>query len=135
MSRIESMTTQHVSNYLQRVPGLSEQYSLWMMTHGRAAFEAGITTTAYTKALLGKQDYCWTGSVRNWIWERPVEVTLEDGRTITRKWRLYASSKGLTLEVEDGGRPWGDTMYDAAPKVWAQFLAYWNQKVSEIKAA
>ena len=38
------------------------------------------------KERLGRQDYCWVGSVRNWIWERG-------------DWRAFASTEGLTFEA------------------------------------
>lgn len=46
------------------------------------------------------QDYCWTGNVRHWVWERFFEVDL-GGRIETWWWRLLATTMGYTLEVED----------------------------------
>lgn len=45
--------------------------------HGR-----GEPRIARHKRLLGKQDYCWTGKHRYWVWEVP------------HRWRVYVSEVG-----------------------------------------
>ena len=47
----------------------------------------------YMKDLLGKQDYCWTGSRRYWIWE---------GRTEGIRWRVFANNeRGIDIEISE----------------------------------
>jgi hypothetical protein len=123
MRRIDAFTSQHVTNYGRYCITLNDAYSAWMS----AASGSRSHARERARQVLGVQDYCWNGSTcRNWIWERPVEVTLDDGRTITRHWRLYASIRGFVLEIEDGGQPWGETMKQVAPQVWDAFLKEWR---------
>ena len=51
-----------------------------------AASKGTLSSIKFHKWKLGKQDFCWTGSARNWIWER-------DG------YRLFISKKGVSMEV------------------------------------
>lgn len=44
------------------------------------------SSVEYHKVKLGKQNYCWLGSVRHWIWEG-------------NNWRVYVSKRGAAFEV------------------------------------
>lgn len=52
----------------------------------RVRAKSGLSSIEWHKKILGKQNYCWTGSVRNWVWE-------------TDTWRVYVSKEGAVLEV------------------------------------
>lgn len=124
MSRIDNFTSQPYMNYTQYELAEMHEYSMWLNDATNILKEP---TRETAKRVLGRQDYCWQGSYRNWIWERPVDVNLSDGRVITRHWRLFASYRGFTLEIEDGGRPWGETMREVVPVVWQSFLETWYE--------
>lgn len=69
------------------------------------------------KEALGKQDYCWVGEFRYYIWERPFDFK---GQTL--RWRLFASKRGLDFEVEgspvDEGHALAIAATDAFLKAW-----------------
>lgn len=49
--------------------------------------QAGLSLIKYHQGKLGKQDYCWTGEFRFWIWDRIG-------------YRLFISNlKGISFEV------------------------------------
>lgn len=49
-----------------------------------------LSCVEYAKFRLGEQDYTWTGSHRNWVWERG-------------DWRLFVNNtQGFSFEVRDG---------------------------------
>tara|TARA_Y100000034_G_scaffold106831_1_gene135829 strand:- start:82 stop:510 length:429 start_codon:yes stop_codon:yes gene_type:complete len=122
MSKIEAFSTTPLTNYARYHFALTDDYSAWMW----AASSTEESAVATAKRVLGRQDYCWVGSARNWIWERPAEITLADGTVVTRHWRLFASRKGFTLEIETGGDPWGEMTQQAASRLWNAFLAEWR---------
>lgn len=104
MKRITDWESQSIVNFASSEGGpgcalLSEH----MFIH-RVMGNAG-GAKAFLLAKLGRQDYVWTGSVRNWVWER---------RDAGPRWRAYASVRGFTFEVpegcsrEDGTAAWDD---------------------------
>lgn len=59
------------------------------MTYQLLAREDG-SVVKFHKSRLGKQDYCWNGEYRYWIWEGD-------------DWRIYVSDiKGFCFEVAEG---------------------------------
>ena len=51
----------------------------------------------FMKDLFGKQDYCWTGSRRYWIWE---------GKTNGIRWRVFANNEyGIDIEISEYSTP------------------------------
>ena len=52
---------------------------------------------------FGKQDYCWVGAWghRNWIWER----TFLTSRGFNCRYRLYISTRGFSMDVEQDCQP------------------------------
>ena len=50
---------------------------------------------------FGKQDYCWVGEYRNWIWER----TFLTSRGFNCRYRLYISTRGFSMDVEQDCQP------------------------------
>jgi len=62
-----------------------------------------LSSIQFNKKKLGKQKYCWTGSVKNWVWEG-------------EHWRDYVSSEGLAFEVLEGLNP------DQAWGAWQDYL-------------
>jgi|APSaa5957512622_1039677.scaffolds.fasta_scaffold05605_3 hypothetical protein len=129
MSRADTMQTQPVVNYIQghALRDVQQRYSGWMHACGFRGHRLGEGSVKTAKRVLGKQDFCWTGYTRSWVWERPFTVTLEDGRVETWHWRLFASKRGKVLEVQDKyERPWGESIKTAAVAAVDDFLRVWN---------
>jgi len=127
MSKIDAMTTVAAMNHLS--PEELGQYANWMRD---SHYPPDETAPACGKRVLGRQDYCWAGAYRrNWIWERPFEVDLGDGQIETWHWRLFASARGFTLEIEDKHNlPFGKEVRHATSVGFADFLAVWASKAS-----
>jgi hypothetical protein len=55
----------------------------------RAPAKSGLKPVSFMKKLLGKQDYCWNGEFRFWVWQQG-------------DWRVYVSNtKGICFEVRE----------------------------------
>jgi len=90
--RVNEWPSMHIGNIL--FAGLS--YDILRQFHLRlfeARHSAGLSSVQHVRSLFGKQDYCWDGSHRYYIWE---------GRTKQVRWRLFASTIGISIEVEEG---------------------------------
>ena len=122
MSRINAMHTTPVLHIIQHDQATWERYIAWM-SHAYRHAERGI---AAATRVLGKQDFCWTCDYRYYIWERPFDVDLQD-RTETWHWRLFASRRGLALEIEDKyGRPYGEGIKKAGFAGLDHFFKTWE---------
>lgn len=67
------------------------------------------------KRILGRQDYCFQGSYRYWVWER----FSSEGVFL---WRLYASRRGMSLEIpEDLSKITRAEALVQARKAWEDF--------------
>jgi len=120
--RVETMQSTPVINVIQTDRGACDRYSEWM----RGAKPLGVHPVKGAILALGQQDYCWTGNVRHWIWERSFEVDLGD-RTETWRWRLFASKRGYVLEVEDKyNRPFGTAIRKAGFAALDHFITTWE---------
>jgi len=118
------MQTTPVVNLVQRDRAVWATYSDWM----RRAHQRGDTAVQTAKRVLGPQDYCWLGSRRNWIWEREFTAILRLGRAEPWHWRLFASTRGFTLEIEDKyGRPNGDSIRLAGFAGLKHFIKTWEE--------
>jgi hypothetical protein len=124
MSRVYEFTTTHISNVIQL--DAWERWSTWMRQAGRAGFDLHSPPQEYAQRVLGRQDFCWNGSVRHWIWVREFQADLGDGRVEPWRWRLFASKRGYALEVEDKGRPFGSTLRIVGPQALDHFIATWE---------
>jgi hypothetical protein len=92
MSRIDAWESRSLVDFAFNDAKSHEECVKLTERHQRvhwAAAEAG-GAKKFLLARLGKQDYCWTGSERNWVWERAHAP----------KWRAFASTRGLSLEFE-----------------------------------
>jgi len=125
MTRIDEMESTPVINLIQKDRDLCDLYSAWMRQAGRTHFERGQTPVGHAQQVLGRQDFCWTGSCRNWIWVRPFQANLGD-RTVLWHWRLFASKRGYVLEIETKGRPHGEPIRKAGPQGLADFIKTWE---------
>lgn len=78
----------------------------------------GETSVRYAKRLLGKQDYCKTYLCKCWVWE-----------DVAQGWRLYASRRGLQLEVLlPDGFDWNDEgNLSRATAAFDAFLTRWGK--------
>jgi len=95
---------------------------------GRKSFAENSHPVATAKRVLGRQDYCWTGSYRYWVWEREIEVKLLGDRSIPWKWRLFASKRGWSLELEvKNQRPEGKSIRIAGLAVLDEFIKTWKE--------
>lgn len=121
--RVYQMTTTPVVNLIQTDRTLMDRYSDWLL-HARGEGETSVQTA---KRVLGRQDFCWTGSYRFWVWDREFTVDLGDGRQETWHWRLFASKRGMVLEIEDKfRRPYGESAHKAAVVGFEHFLQTWK---------
>jgi len=60
-----------------------------MLAVGLTPSKMGIRPVQLMKERLGKQDYCWTGEFRFWVWEQS-------------NWRVFVSNqKGICFEVRE----------------------------------
>ena len=96
MSKVDAFDSTPLFGSL-RSQDARRKYWGWFWVPPERAHERSLVRA---KRVLGKQDYCWTGTSRNYIWEGPFEVTLNDGERVTRHWRLFVSKRGFSLEVE-----------------------------------
>ena len=88
-SRVHEITTTPVVNVVQGNMPAWERYLTWMRKAGRAAFDARRPPREHAQWVLGRQDFCWTGNVRHWIWVREFTAKLADGREEPWRWRLF----------------------------------------------
>lgn len=79
----EDITTP-ISNYIFN-SGNRELIDKYVFEH-LSIIPQGMSSLQHHKQKLGKQKYCWTGHVKNWVWESDC-------------WRLYVSKEGASLEV------------------------------------
>lgn len=122
MSKIERFNTQHVSNYLDQKDSAS--YAAWMHASSGFPLEGSVKTA---KRVLGRQSYCWNGNYRNWIWEDEFTFVDNEGNNRECRWRLFASLRGFSLEVEDKyDRPHGLFIRQAAYHGFRHFLEAWK---------
>lgn len=71
----------------------------------KARINDGLTSIQRHKKILGKQNYCWTGFVKHWVWESDT-------------WRVYVSTEGASFEVLESL-----TLQEA----WAAWQDYYNK--------
>jgi len=127
MGRIHAIRSTPIINVIQGDMPLWEQYGTWLRQAGWDAHAARLPTREHAQRVLGRQDFCWMGNVRHWIWVDEFEVAF-GGRVETWRWRLFASKRGLVLEIEDKfERPFGEAIRKAAPQALAHFLKRWNR--------
>jgi len=127
VSRIDTRQTQPIVNYIDIGSTTWQRYSDWLHAAGYKGSRLGERPVQTAKRVMGKQDFCWTGSVRNWIWEREFPVNF-GGQVETWKWRLFVSKRGMVLEIEDKHqRPWGESIKIAAKQALNHFLTAWEQ--------
>ena len=62
------------------------------------------SSVQFHKRKLGKQNYCWVGNNRHWVWE-------------TKTWRVFCSVRGSYFEVKQKS-----SIDDA----WNAWLEYFN---------
>lgn len=128
MSHIDAFVTSPWSNHIYGAAGadltrcreLLEDHVQW---HNRANFLLEEGSVKVAKRVLGRQDYCWDSWCRNWVWERPVKVELLDGTVEPYRWRLYASKRGLKVEIEVKNEAIEDGV---AEQVWWGFREVWD---------
>ena len=127
MSRIDEFDSQPVTNVVQHDRAAHERWMDWMMGNLTDRNERGESSLQTAKRVLGKQDFCWTGGNRHWIWVRPFDVDLGEGRTETWRWRLFVSVRGCTLEIEDKhNRPYGESIKVAGVAGLDAFIETWK---------
>jgi hypothetical protein len=113
--RIEAFDTVSFTNWLFEfnVGATAEEHKQMLMDsmeyHGaRRKFPRDgkiLSPVEFAKWALGKQDYTWTGSYRNWVWERGL-------------WRLFVNNhQGFSLEVKEG------LTIEQAREVWNEVRA------------
>ncbi len=99
-SRVEAWDTTSFINYLfelaqncgeEEYKVLQKQLMEFHMARRKYPQDGKILScVAFAKLMLGKQDYTWTGSHRNWVWER-------------NDWRLFVNNtQGFSFEVREG---------------------------------
>lgn len=122
MSRIDAMQTTPVGNLTHDDKAAWERYAAWMV-HAYRHRTSGVVAA---KRVLGRQDFCWTGNYRCYIWERPFEVGSGE-QAETWHWRLFASKRGLVLEIEDKYRcPDGESIKKAGAVGLDHFIKTWE---------
>lgn len=122
MAKIDNFNSQHVSNYLFGTEH-SGIYSAWMHGASRILKESTVNTA---KRVLGRQNYCFLGSYRNWIWEKDFQFVDDQGNIRPCRWRLFASTRGFSLEIEDKyDRPDGKFIRAAAVHGLYDFVSFW----------
>ncbi len=122
MSQIHTMQSTPVTNLIQGDQDACNRYSTWMRTEGQAQFDLNLSPMQMAQKMLGRQDFCWVGSVRHWIWVR--EFTFQNGEhTETWRWRLFASTRGWSLGIED--KPGGQTIQVGLAGL-AHFIETWS---------
>lgn len=126
-SRIEAMHTQPITNYLRSNPVLWKKYVDWMCV-AYGGEHGGGRGVDHAKRVLRRQDYCWTGSHRYYIWEWAFEVPVEGEFSVTWHWRLFASVRGLSLEIEHKPPPAGVSMEDVCRIGLDSFIKRWEKK-------
>lgn len=115
---IDSFTSSPISNFTTYDQEAWDRYRFWMLEQCRE----GLPSAKQAKKVLGKQDYCWRGSVQNWVWERKFTSEGEEFW-----WRLFASKRGFTLEMETTSLQFTDPrMRQIARDCLEQFLENWN---------
>jgi hypothetical protein len=98
-----------IINFMRQAQPASKRYMDWH----RGAY-SDLTPVEEAKRRLGRQSYTWTGTNRHWIWEG------QDPRS-EKRWRLYASTRGYTVEVES------DVDVADLDGLFAHFLEVWNE--------
>lgn len=79
--------TSPIINFLFNVDrAIADQYLQESLSLMKARMHDGLSSLERHKKILGKQNYCWTGFVRHWVWE-------------TDTWRVYVSKEGASFEV------------------------------------
>lgn len=73
-----------IFNHPNDVYGL--QYQEQFMNLAFARMKDGLSSKERHKKIFGKQNYCWTGFIKHWVWEGD-------------NWRVYVSSEGASFEV------------------------------------
>jgi len=129
MGRVDAMRSTPVSNVIFHDQSARDRHLTWIMASGQAANTLHLSGREYVQRVLGRQDFCWTGNVRHWIWVRSFQVDFGGGRVETWHWRLFASRRGLTLEVEDKyRRPFGDAIRKAGVQALDDFIKVWGEE-------
>lgn len=100
-SRVEAWDTTSFINYLfeigrecneEEYKELQKQIMEFHFARRKHPQQDGkiLSCVAFAKLALGRQDYTWTGSHRNWVWERG-------------DWRLFVNNtQGFSFEVREG---------------------------------
>jgi hypothetical protein len=84
---------------------LGKQYVEESINLMKARHKINLSSIKWHQKVLGKQNYCWTGSSKNWIWETDV-------------WRVYVSKEGAAFEV---------LASLALDEAWAAWQDYYNK--------
>lgn len=123
-----SLTMVSLMGLLPDGKSLPGRYSLWMHRACREAFEQDIHVVKHAKMTLGPQDYCYMSWHRNWVWVRPYDVDFGGGRVETWRWRLFVSSRGHSLEIEDKSCIFNDPrLVFAADQGLDHFIKTWTE--------
>jgi len=115
--RIDEITTTPLTNHIQRDATAWDRYLAWMRQASMEASDRELTSVRFAKEVLGPQDFCWTGWHRNWVWVREFAPG--------RSWRLFASTRGFTLEFEGGNEPTDENL-QAAKDALNHFITTWE---------
>jgi len=114
--KIQDFNSTPITNHLQRLEGGLDAYTDWL---SKASMEGSAVQVA--KNHLGRQNHCWTGGSgnhRHFVWVRTTNISLIHGGW--GRVRLFASKRGLQLEVE-----WG-TIPSEALRVLHEFIRMWE---------
>ena len=95
-----------IINFLRKDSDAAKQYLDWQST----AYLEDPPPVQIAKKRLGRQLYTVNLSHRNWVWEGQHKPS-------GLRWRLYASKRGFTVEVE--------SEY-SLDEVWRSFVREWN---------
>lgn len=125
--RIHLFRSTPIVNLIVGDDGVLGAYRKWMII----PLDIREPSVKRAKRILGPQDYCWQGNCRCWIWEGEFQVVL-NGLPQERHWRLFASSRGIQLEIEihDPKEAWEKTQacVEIGRAGLEAFLKVWEAK-------
>ncbi|CAB4196964.1 hypothetical protein UFOVP1290_484 [uncultured Caudovirales phage] len=84
---IESFITTPISNILCKDTQKLDAFLYQSSKIHDIRFSNKESSIKFHKRKLGKQNYCWIGSNRHWVWE-------------TKTWRVFCCKRGSYFEVE-----------------------------------
>lgn len=119
--RVYDIDTVPVVLAIQHDKEACDRYYAWLLKAS-----TGRSPPIVAKGVLGPQDFCWTGHVRHWIWVREFQADIGEGKTETLQWRLFASKRGYTLEVENKQALHMKPLYKIALQALADFIRVWE---------